>query len=118
MPECGKSRLLHAAKKVSEKLALHSFLENVSYSCGSSLQDLLDEDEEIISSIYIQADITCNSIMELPYYSAKYPDVCIQCGGSNSLKVKEGYYPLCDKCISNGEKPTKRRTRAKFQPKE
>ena len=113
--ECGKPRLLHAAKKVVDREALHRLLEGVSYSCGSTLQSIIGE-EEIVSAVYVRADITCSSTIELPYYSANYPDVCIQCGSSLNLDVNAEFYPMCADCKAKGVKSTKRRTRV-FKPK-
>ena len=68
--ECGKSRLLHSKRKIGDKAALLKLLDKVSYTCGSSIQNIIDEDEDIVSNIFVRADITCTSTIELPYYSA------------------------------------------------
>ena len=112
--ECGKYRLLHASKKVKDKDTLNRFLECVTYSCWASLQDIVDE--EIILEVFVRADLSCGSPIEIPYFSAKYKDICINCGGLNELELKDEMYPLCDPCKRKGVKGTKRRCR-EFKPK-
>ena len=67
---------MHAAKKVSDKAAFRKFLSEISYSCGGLMKDVLEE-EDIVRTVFVRADITCCSIIELPYYSAKYKDVLL-----------------------------------------
>ena len=73
------------------------------------MRDVLDL-EDIVGTVFVRADITCGSIIGLPYYSAKYKDVCIECGNSAS-------YPMCSVCKEKGVKARKRRSRS-FKPKE
>ena len=80
------------------------------------MKDVLDE-EDIVGTVFVRADITCGSIIELPYYSAKYKDVCIECGNSNNLDINEASYPMCSVCKEKGVKARKRRSRS-FKPKE
>jgi hypothetical protein len=62
--KCGKCRYLHAAKTVKDKDGLRKFLEHVTYSCGASLQNILDEG--IILQVFVCADICCGSPLEIP----------------------------------------------------
>ena len=112
--ECGKPRLLHSEKTVKDKESVAKFLEHITYSCGASLQNILDE--EIIGQVFVRADLSCGEKIEIPYYSAKYKDICINCGCMNDLELKDEVYPLCDTCKRKGIKPTKRRGR-QFKPK-
>ena len=70
----------------------------------------------IILQVFVRADICCGSPIEFPYYSAKYKDVCINCGSLNELEINDETYPLCDACKRKGIKGTKRRCR-QFKPK-
>ena len=53
-----------------------SLLDNYSYTCGSSLQDI--ELPEPFKEVYIR-NISCYEPIEKLYYSAGYDPICIYC---------------------------------------
>ena len=61
-------------------------------------------DEEITLQVFVRADLSCGSPIEIPYYSAKYNDICVNCGGMNELELNDELYPLCDVCKRKGVK--------------
>ena len=88
--ECTRPRVLHAAHKVKQhdKEELELALQDLHYSCGSTLQEMLDKDEEqgssepastgvvaeanthkssaVLSAVFIRGDLTCSDHVELP----------------------------------------------------
>ena len=89
------------------------------YSCGSDIHDIdvvdtvievNDEEVEartVLDRVYVRLNLVCNTIIELPYYSAGYEDVCIHCGDTDSLEVQEGMYPICTECLQKKRKQKK-----------
>ena len=84
------------------------------YTCGTSLSNI--EDEELLEGIYTRSDITCNMPIELPYYSAKYEDICFYCGTVKHLDVQDASYPICEGCKGLKLKAQKQRTQV-FKPR-
>ena len=60
--------------------------------------------------IFIRLNLVCNTMIELPYYSAGYEKICVHCGDDENLVAKEGKYPICAKCVRNKKKTKNRRS--------
>ena len=72
--ECSKPRLLHAKRKLqANKLnELKRVLNDLLYSCGSSLTELDEEiADDIVNTVFVQENLSCNQTIELPYYSCQ-----------------------------------------------
>ncbi len=81
MPECeqcGRWRLLYSQYKLTnERTVLENELEEISFTCGSPLQDL--DLPGKLPKVYAW-DIACEEPNERLYYTAKYPRICNYCG--------------------------------------
>ena len=83
--DCGKGRCLHADKKLKKKQRdeLEVLLETVLYSCGSSFTGCDIEHDEgdatVLEYVFVGANLSCQSDIELTYYSAVYESICIYC---------------------------------------
>ena len=85
---------MYAARKLHflDIEQLKSKLEMTLYTCGSSLQDLsLDESEDPVLSItFVCANLSfSNYLVNIPYYSGSFLNVCVQCGTSEDLATDE-----------------------------
>lgn len=116
--ECGKPRLIHSKNKM-KKDALEQFkrvINDYVYVCGGSFSDVdIDEgnnDTKILSTVFIRENLDCQSLVELPYYSAGiFENVCIYCGSSKDVVRNELVYPKCQHCSTKDDiKKTKRKT--------
>ena len=75
--------------------------------CGASLNEYNgtsnDRDEEMLGVIFVRANLSCSSKVELPYYSIDhYPRVCIYCGitgTKRTLNLSPENYPKCNNCV-------------------
>ena len=93
----------------------------ICHSCGSNVQEIdvgtsvvvVEDDEKearlILDRVFVRQNLVCKTLMELPYYSAGYKDICIHCGEDEDLVVNEGKYPICGKCVASKKKPINRR---------
>ena len=80
--------------------------------CGATLQEYMgsggDRDEEIITRLFVRANISCTSKIKLPYYSVtmgNFPMICIYCrivGTKRTLNNSVKHDPKCQNCA---EKP-------------
>ncbi|XP_064639098.1 uncharacterized protein LOC135494758 [Lineus longissimus] len=114
--ECDKWRLLHKKKdrlRQNDRIKLEQCLETISYTCGSKLTEVIRDDDDDTASplddIYVRENLTCNSNVELPYYSAGYDPICIYCASEDELLILSGMYPYCQNCKDNGKRGEKRR---------
>ena len=107
--ECNMWRLIFSKRKLSvaARNTLQSVLEDVSYTCGASLEDLALPDS--LSSVVIR-DHRCGDRMEVLYYSAAFEDICIHCAATTDLVTgSESSYPICTVCLQTKEPVNKRR---------
>ena len=102
--ECEKWRLLYAKNVVTrwEKTKLEKILEEVQYSCGSSLQDI-DDESSILCRVFTRTNLLCSSPMEIPYYGTYHEPLCFYCGCSDVADDEEDdlqdKYPICNNCL-------------------
>ena len=89
----------------------------VTYMCGAVLSEFMvngrGKDERFLNTVFVRANISCKSKIELPYYSvACYPLVCIYCGigGTHrTLNTFVKYYPKCTNCHDQLNVPRRKR---------
>ncbi|CAG8585198.1 6158_t:CDS:1, partial [Dentiscutata heterogama] len=86
-------------------------LDSYSYSCGTPI---FSEDHYLKEVIFVRTQISCDSPIEILYYSSykvgNYP-ICYYCGNSDNLitllqSLKERFkqiYPLYEICQENGK---------------
>ena len=75
--------------------------------CGS----LLPEGDVLGIFVYVNSGLTCNTVMEKPFYTSCDDIVCFQCGVEDPKLQTDEFYPLCDGCRESGIKPTKKVSR-------
>ena len=118
--ECEKPRVLHSSKllKKAEWPILDVALEELSYTCGSSMADFIESDdgdsgENILSRICVRRDLRCVQPVKIPYYSSGiFESVCCYCATKQDMitGVKiEGYYPICLACAADKPKLLRRK---------
>ena len=95
--ECDMWRLLYCKTKLkkTQRTSLESLLDNYSYTCGSSLQDM--ELPEPFSEVYV-CNINCYDPIEKLYYPAGYTPICIYCAEEVEVDVDSAFYPQCAHC--------------------
>ena len=104
--ECKKPRLLHSRKKIKDDVSgAKRMMGKVTYMCGACAEFMVngsDKDERFLNTVFVRANISCKSKIELPYHSvACYPLVCIYCGigGTHrTLDTSVEYYLNCTNC--------------------
>ena len=106
-----------------EGRAIYRAMDQVLYTCGTSLQGLLLDcsgwaDPPKVTTpferVYCQQNLTCNDPVEVPYNSGgKIPMVCIHWACEQD-QTEEGCYPLCDECKKKGKQPVFKRKKKFF----
>ena len=114
--DCEKPRVIYASQKLTEteKVLLQQLLDLFEYSCGGSLQELKSPDDcpenELLEKVYVRANITCTSAVEIPYFSVGcFKDVCYNCGIVNNIDRQDGQYPSCPECRESKNVALKRK---------
>ena len=96
--ECEMWRLLYSKKKLkAEDRCLSTKLDDPTFSCGASIQDLhlpppLDE-------VFVRS-VNCHEPIEKLYYSAGYEPICFYCATQVESPESTNFYPQCSHCIS------------------
>lgn len=113
--ECNMWRLVFSKKKLSAvaRNTLASILEDVSYTCGASLEDLDLPDS--VASVEIR-NHQCGDAIEKLYYSAEYEDICIYCAASMDLVTslpESTYYPICSSCHEDKQPISRKKSKTK-----
>ncbi|GBB94233.1 hypothetical protein RclHR1_23160002 [Rhizophagus clarus] len=94
--ECYRWRVLYSKTELNsiEISNLERYIDTIQYVCGDSFDTLADTEvsnnnddyesdnvSEIFEKVKINNSLTCNSPMEIPYYSSGlFEDICFQCG--------------------------------------
>ena len=52
-------------------------IENLEYTCGSTFADIECDDHSVLRSVFVKANLTCNTPTEIPYYTAGIPQYVI-----------------------------------------
>lgn len=97
--ECGMWRLVYATRKLkaAEIRKLRGTSDDLSFSCGTDLQDA-GLPAELEGVVYVKK-MYCNEPIERLYYSANFDDICVCCAGDvPPLSNTEVFYPQCDNC--------------------
>ena len=98
--DCDMWRLLFAPSKLSPQSVtqLKSILEEVSYTCGATFNDMEMPNE--LQSVSVRMH-KCYDPIEKLYYSCGFPEIiCIYCARTlpETSNTKD-YYPQCPECI-------------------
>ena len=118
--ECSKWRLMYTKStlKKKQKLELEKNLQEVLYVCGDSLADAECDDDSVLNVIHTKTNLSCNSPIEIPYYSAGNTPICFFCASEEEdFKEQTECYPICETCHAGGKRSPARRTR-QFKPKD
>ena len=121
--ECGKWRCMYSKLELKKYTAvkLNRFNQEFVYSCGTVPQDIVLYDVQysnIIANVFVKANLTRCSPIEIPFYSSCNDPICFYCGceEENSLEKDDAKYPICKICISKKLLPVDKRTRS-IKPK-
>ena len=71
---------------------------------GQHSIQLMTTRTHIYAIFLVCKNLSCISLIEVPYYATKNDDVCIYCGSIESLKRESKCYPLFDSCIKSSKK--------------
>ena len=115
--ECQRWRVIYSKTVLSreERNELEEITESLIYTCGSTLQNIQGTATGLLEKIYVKRNLTCTSFTEIPYYSAKYEDICYYCGTTDELATSSSHYPICSFCKQQNKDVIARRKR-KFGP--
>ena len=96
--ECDKWRLIFCKYKLSvqEVSELQSILEDVSYTCGTTFDNL--ELPGRLTNVFVK-DHSCADTIEKLYYSCGFDNICVHCA-SEEVKdiVNSDFLPQCQEC--------------------
>ncbi len=101
--ECDKWRLLFCKHKLSaqELSDLQRILEDVSYSCETTLEDL-DMPGRLANGFV--KDHSCADDMEKLYYSCGFEPICVHCASEDVVdSVDSEFLPQCQDCEHLGQ---------------
>ena len=102
--ECSKWRLFYskASLKKDQKLELERLLDNFSYVCGNLLLDIECDEESVLNSVFVKANLACSNPIEIPYYSSGKDPICYFCGTEDDIVQKTDFLPGCTACCTSG----------------
>ena len=110
--ECMKPRVCYAKRKLKENVRRKfiRILEDLQYTCGSSLDDIEDEDPDSpVNVVKVRGNLVCDSLIEVPYFGANHKAICIYCAQNSDLCVDKGFYPICKNCVNLKKKKVAKR---------
>ncbi|POG73099.1 hypothetical protein GLOIN_2v1828214, partial [Rhizophagus irregularis DAOM 181602=DAOM 197198] len=122
--ECDKWRVIYSKSKLAlqESEELARFLDEIQYTCGDSFYDIASNDtndsmKKLFSIVKVNNTLTCNSPIEIPYYSSRlFKEVlCFNCGVEcEEHNTNHGeYFPYCEDCDSMSDENKKRKRKEK-----
>ena len=96
--DCDKWRLLFCKHKLSvqEVSDLQSILDDVSYTCGTTFEDL--DLPGRLTNVFVK-DHSCGDSVEKLYYSCGYELICVHCASEEVTdSVDSDFLPQCQEC--------------------
>ena len=75
--------------------ATPNYLEDVSYSCGVSFQEL--DVPESLTCVYV-LEHNCYDPVEPLYHTAGFDPICVYCASEVQDSGASENYPMCDSC--------------------
>ncbi|PKC04797.1 hypothetical protein RhiirA5_421760 [Rhizophagus irregularis] len=122
--ECDKWRVIYSKSKLAlqESEELARFLDEIQFTCGDSFYDIASNDtndsmKKLFSIVKVNNTLTCNSPIEIPYYSSRlFKEVlCFNCGVEcEEHNTNHGeYFPYCEDCDSMSDENKKRKRKEK-----
>ena len=109
MPSEEESAIFQALTKAEQKGELEREIEHLEYTCGSTSADIECDDDSVLRSVFVQANLTCNTPTEILYYTDGNTPICYYCGSENELEEWQNFL-ICLPCVSKGNKPVVRRS--------
>lgn len=116
--ECEMWRIILSKKKLNPQnfILLNRIVEDISYTCGTSLNDL-DLPAEL-ESVCIKPH-RCYDPMEKLYYSCGFEPICYYCAKDVPEEGQpDEQYPMCHVCQSQGKAVVFRPGRKRLRPHE
>ena len=108
--------MLYAERKLKaqDAILLDRMLADRLFSCGSTIQDLHGDSEAeaaVAARVFVRGNLTCTTPVEMPYFSANFPIICIQCGTADDVVHGDGlsHMPTCSECLVSKPHITKRK---------
>ena len=110
-----KPLVVYEKKKLSDahKSLIKRMLNDFPYVCGTVFHDLpiddKNKDSYNLEMLHCRENLTCESPMEIPYYSSKlFKNLCFYCGRErNRIQSNIEFYPQCTSCQSKTAKVAK-----------
>ena len=90
--------------KANEVVRLESVFKDARYSCGADVHDIdvNENDSPILEKGFVKLNLTCKSMIEIPYYSVgTYEIICIHCGSDEDVREEPHLYPICSKGVAS-----------------
>ena len=107
--------LIYAKRVLSkeEKDRFRRLRNDMVFSWGGSYKEMETiqghADTSVSKKLYTRDNLSCSSNIEIPYYSAGYPNICIFCGRGRYLKpVSALTFPQCENASCSTKEPVKR----------
>ena len=88
---------------------LQRLLDNFSYVCGNLLLDIECDEESVLNSVFVKANLACSNPIEIPYYSSGNDPICYFCGTEDDIVQKTDFLPGCTACCTAGKKLVSKR---------
>ena len=106
--------------KPTEVVALKRLITKFSYVCGSVLSEYQGTGRdpqgeiEMLKRVYIRENLSCDSKIELPYYSVDFfKKICVHCGVAGTSRLLGDALDVYPKCAHCKDKAVVRRPKRK-----
>ena len=86
--------------KLNQKSELEKILLEVLHVCGDSFADVECDDESVLNVMYTKTNLSCNSPIEIPYFSAGNTPICYFFVSEENFKEQTDSI-LCMSCEIN-----------------
>ena len=126
--ECDKWWVIYSKSKLSSQndKELTRFLDGIQYTCGDTFYDLSSSIQnsnstnnsmkKLFSIVKVNNTLTCNSPIEIPYYSSGLFSKEVLCFnyGVECEEQNNDFFPYCEDCNVSVEDKKRRRKENKF----
>ena len=69
--------------------------------CVSFFCDIENAEDDVLQKVNVRQNLSCQTPIEIPYYTIGHDPICYHCGGEESLDDDSKHLLICAACLAS-----------------